>query len=367
MNIPFSDIRKINLRFEQEFLLAQQQLLRDDFLIKGKAVSNFEAAYAAYCGTKFCIGTGNGLDALTLIFKGFTVLGKLNPNDEILVPANTYIASILSIIHAGLRPVFIEPNTETFNIDPAEIKKNITTKTKGILAVHLYGQLADMKAVCQLAGQHQLLVIEDAAQAHGAISGDGKKAGNLSHAAAFSFYPTKNLGALGDAGAVTTNNAELATIVSQLANYGRTDKYTNRYAGVNSRLDSLQAAFLSIKLKHLDADNQKRQAVAKFYLENIRNPKIVLPQVADWDGHVFHLFVIRAENRDELQPYLSENGIETMIHYPVAPHKQEALKAYNRLHLPVTESLQETVLSLPLSPVMTTAEAEKIVEILNHF
>lgn len=367
MNIPFLDLKKINLRFEQEFLSAQKQLLHDDILIKGKAVSRFEKEYAAYCGIRFCVGTGNGLDALTLIFRAYIALGKLHPGDEVIVPANTYIASILSILHAGLKPVLTEPNSETFNLNVLEIERNITPKTKAVLAVHLYGQLADMKAINQIADRHQLIVVEDAAQAHGALSRDGKKAGNLSHAAAFSFYPTKNLGALGDAGAVTTNDAELATVISQLADYGRIDKYTNRYAGINSRLDSLQAAFLSIKLKHLDTDNQKRRTVAKTYLENIQNPKISLPQIVDWESHVFHLFVVKTRNRMTLQEYLTENKIETLIHYPVAPHKQEALKVYNQLRLPITETLQETVLSLPISPVMTRAEVEQVVKILNRF
>jgi len=367
MNIPFLDLKKINLRFEREFLSAQQHLLRDDFLIKGRAVSDFEMEFAAYCDTKFCVGTGNGLDALTLIFKAYIAMGKLKPEDEILVPANTYIATVLSIIHAGLKPVFIEPNAQTFNLDIVETEIKITKKTKGILAVHLYGQLADMNMIRPLAKRFDLLVIEDAAQAHGAVSKEGIKAGNLSHAAAFSFYPTKNLGALGDAGAVTTNHAELATLISQLANYGRTDTYTNQYAGVNSRLDSLQAAFLSIKLKHLDTDNQRRRAIAKFYLENIKNPKIELPEVADWESHVFHLFVVKTKHREVLQKYLTENNIETLIHYPIAPHRQEALRAYNHLPLPVTESLQEIVLSLPISPVMTDAEVGKVVELINNF
>lgn len=367
MKIQFLDLKKVNLRFEREFLMVQQQLLHSDFLIKGKAVSDFEKEFAAYCGTQFCVGTGNGLDALTLIFKAYLVMGKLKPEDEILVPANTYIATVLSIIHAGLKPVFVEPNAQTFNLDVVDIEKKITSKTKGILAVHLYGQLADMKTIQFVAKRSDLLVIEDAAQAHGAVSMEGKKAGNLSHAAAFSFYPTKNLGALGDAGAVTTNQAELATVISQLADYGRTDKYTNRYAGVNSRLDSLQAAFLQIKLKQLDADNQCRRAIAKFYLENINNPKIELPEVVDWESHVFHLFVVKTKHREVLQKYLRENKIETLIHYPIAPHKQEALNAYNHLHLPVTELLQESVLSLPISPVMTDAEVEKVVELINHF
>jgi dTDP-4-amino-4,6-dideoxygalactose transaminase len=367
MKIQFLDLKKVNLRFEREFLSVQQQLLHDDFLIKGKAVSDFEKEFAAYCGTKFCVGTGNGLDALTLIFKAYIALGKLKPEDEILIPANTYIATVLSVLHAGLKPVFVEPNAQTFNLDLAETEKKITKKTKGILAVHLYGQLADMKAIQSLSKQSDLLVIEDAAQAHGAVSPEGKKAGNLSHAAAFSFYPTKNLGALGDAGAVTTNHAELATVISQLADYGRTDKYINRFAGVNSRLDSLQAAFLQIKLKQLDADNQRRRTIAKSYLDKIKNPKIELPLVADWESHVFHLFVVKTKSREVLQKYLAENKIETLIHYPVAPHKQEALKAYNHLRLPVTELLQETVLSLPVSPVMTDAEVGKVLEALNQF
>jgi dTDP-4-amino-4,6-dideoxygalactose transaminase len=365
MTQAFLNLQQLNARFETEFSEAQKQILTNDFLIKGKAVSNFEAAFAAYCGTQFCVGTGNGLDALILILKAYIGLGKLKAGDEVIVPANTYIATILAIKHAGLTPILTDADPDDFNIDLVQLQKNITPKTKAILLVHLYGQLAKMDEIKQIADQHALLLIEDAAQAHGAVDVSGKKAGNLSDAAAFSFYPTKNLGALGDAGAVTTNDADLANMVAQLGDYGRVHKFENTHIGHNSRLDSLQAAFLSIKLKHLDADNAMRRANAKRYLNEITHPLITLPKVNMLASHVFHQFVVRCSRRDDLKKYLLAHGIETDIHYPIPPHRQKALPSLHKLSFSVTERLHNTVLSLPIYPTLEDKALTRIISVLN--
>ncbi|HRA71911.1 MAG TPA: DegT/DnrJ/EryC1/StrS family aminotransferase, partial [Flavobacterium sp.] len=308
--------------------------------------------------------------ALVLIFKGYIQLGKLQKGDEVIVPANTYIASILAILEADLVPVLVEPKLETYNLNPDLISEKITSKTKAILAVHLYGQLAEMEKINAIAIQNNLLVIEDAAQAHGAIS-NFRKSGNLSNAAAFSFYPGKNLGALGDGGAVVTNDSELAKVIQSLRNYGSEAKYQNEFIGVNSRLDELQAAFLNVKLPNLDAENTIRKAIAKRYLSEIKNDKIVLPTLSlrgtTQSNHVFHLFVIRTENREKLQQYLLENGIQTMIHYPIAPHKQKAFSSWNDLSFPITEKIHNEILSLPISPVMTDDEVGFVISILNKY
>ncbi|MGH2666365.1 DegT/DnrJ/EryC1/StrS family aminotransferase [Flavobacterium sp.] len=364
--IPFLDLHKINKPYEEAFQQKLKGILDSGWYILGNEVKTFENNFAAYCETKYCIGVGNGLDALVLIFKAYMELGKLQKGDEVIVPANTYIASILAILQADLIPVLVEPKLETFTINPSLIQEKITSKTKAILVVHLYGQLAEMEEIIETAKRNDLLIIEDAAQTHGAIL-NGKKAGNLGHAAGFSFYPGKNLGALGDAGAVTTSDQELAKTVNSIRNYGSEAKYYNDFIGVNSRLDELQAAFLNVKLPDLNSDNEKRRAIAKRYLLEIKNSKIVLP---DWDlssSHVFHLFVIRAENRDELQNYLLENGIQTMIHYPVAPHKQKALKQWNDLSFPITEKIHNEVLSLPISPVISDDEVSHVISILNKY
>jgi dTDP-4-amino-4,6-dideoxygalactose transaminase len=341
--------------------------------ILGDEVQSFETNFANYCGTKYCIGVGNGLDALALIFKGYIQLGKLQKGDEVIVPANTYIASILAILQADLIPVLVEPRLETYNINPDLIADKITSKTKAILVVHLYGQLAEMEKINAIAKEHNLLVIEDAAQAHGALSVipsavEGQlKAGNLSDAAAFSFYPGKNLGALGDAGAITTNDDSLANVLYSFRNYGSEKKYHNEFIGTNSRLDELQAAFLNVKLPHLDSDNEKRKAIAKRYLYEIKNDKIILPTWDLSDNHVFHLFVIRTNNREHFQNYLSENRIENMIHYPIPPHKQKAFATWNFLSFPITEQIHNEVLSLPTSPILTTQEVDFVIEIINNY
>jgi dTDP-4-amino-4,6-dideoxygalactose transaminase len=373
--IPFLDLKKVNAIYEPVFQEKLKTFLDNGWYILGKEVAIFEANFANYCDTKYCIGVGNGLDALVLIFKGYIQLGKLQKGDEVIVPANTYIATILAILQADLIPVLVEPKLETYNINPELIPEKINSKTKAILVVHLYGQLAEMEIINKIAIQNNLIVVEDAAQAHGAFSGF-RKAGNLSNAAAFSFYPGKNLGALGDAGAVTTNDTELAKIIQSMRNYGSETKYYTDYIGINSRLDELQAAFLNVKLPHLDEDNNKRIAIAKRYLSEIKNDKITLPTLslqevardeAKQSNHVFHLFVIRTPKREDLQRYLLENGIHTMIHYPIPPHQQKAFENWNNLSFPITEKIHNEVLSLPMSPVLTDDEVSLVIEISNKY
>ena len=365
--IHFLNLRKLNQPFEVAFQKKMKQFLDDGWYILGNEVKQFETDFASYCSTKHCIGVGNGLDALVLIFKGYIHLGKLQKGDEVIVPANTYVASILAVLQADLVPVLVEPRLETYNINPDEIEAKITSKTKAILPVHLYGQLCEMKAINEIAQKHNLLVIEDAAQAHGSQFSENEKAGNLSHASAFSFYPGKNLGALGDGGAITTNDDGLAEVLFSMRNYGSKVKYENEIIGVNSRLDELQAAFLNIKLKQLDSENEFRRSMAKRYLSEIKNEKVIMPS---WDlsqNHVFHLFVIRTSNRLELQNYLKENGIETMIHYPIPPHKQKALSNWNNLSFPITEKIHDEVLSIPLNSGLKASEIQHIITILNQY
>ncbi|PZX94395.1 aminotransferase [Flavobacterium aquariorum] len=358
--IKFLDLKKINEPYETAFQEKLKSVLSSGWYILGKEVQEFEINFALYCGAKYCIGVGNGLDALTLIFKGYIQLGKLQKGDEVIVPANTYIASILAILQADLVPILVEPKLETYNIDPTLIQDKITSRTKAILVVHLYGQLAKMDAINEIVNRNNLIVVEDAAQSSGAIS-------NQQSVVAYSFYPTKNLGALGDGGAVVTNDAELAKTIKSLRNYGSEIKYQNDFIGVNSRLDELQAAFLNLKLSNLNTDNEKRRSIAKGYLSEIKNDKITLPF---WDlsnNHVFHLFVIRTQNREDLQNYLAKNNIETVIHYPIPPHQQKALESWNNLSFPITEKIHKEVLSLPISPVMTLEEVDYVVEILNKY
>ena len=364
--IKFLDLHKINKPYEGIFAEKFTQFLAKGHYILGNEVESFENHFAQFCGSQHCIGVGNGLDALVLIFKSYIELGLLAKGDHVIVPANTYIASILAIIQADLVPILVEPNPETFNLDPEELTKNITSQTKAILVVHLYGQLADMAAISSIAKQHGLLIIEDAAQAHGAQI-EKVKAGNFGDAAAFSFYPAKNLGALGDAGAVMTNSSLLSQMIRRLRNYGSEVKYTNDFIGINSRLDELQASFLNIKVPHLNHDNDKRRSVAKFYLENIKNPKIQLPYYSGGNDHVFHQFVIRTKDRNELAEYLKAQQIETMIHYPIAPHKQKAFAKWNHLSFPITEKIHAEVLSLPISPMLSSNEISQIVEAVNRY
>ena len=378
--IPFLDLKKINEPYEAAFQEKLKTVLDDGWYILGNEVAAFETSFAKYCGTQHCIGTGNGFDALVLIFKGYIQLGKLQKGDEVIVPANTYIASILAILQADLIPVLVEPKLETYNINPDLIQREITSKTRAILAVHLYGQLAEMDAINEIAVANDLLVIEDAAQAHGAISeveSRKSKVENLDmqniniKTQAFSFYPGKNLGALGDAGAVTTNDSELAKAIQALRNYGSETKYHNDYIGINSRLDELQAAFLNVKLPNLDYENEKRRTIAKRYLSEIKNEKIILPTVSllgtEQSNHVFHLFVIRTQNRNDLQDYLYQNDIQTVIHYPIPPHNQKALSLWNHLSFPITQKIHDEVLSLPISPILTMDEVSYIVAVLNKY
>ncbi|HSD14558.1 MAG TPA: DegT/DnrJ/EryC1/StrS family aminotransferase [Flavobacterium sp.] len=358
--IKFLDIKTINEPFEAAFQEKLNSFLERGWYILGDEVKAFEEEFAAYCGSKYCIGVGNGLDAIILAFKAYIEMGNLQEGDEIIVPANTYIASIIGIIHAGLVPVFVEPDERTYNIDPKQIEAKISEKTKGMLIVHLYGQLAPMDEIMEIGYKYDLLIVEDAAQGHG-LPFKG------SHTRAFSFYPGKNLGALGDAGAVVTNDEKLAKTIKSFSNYGSETKYYNDYLGFNSRLDELQAGFLRLKLPHLTSENEKRRAVAQRYLSEINNDKITLPFYDGSDNHVFHLFVIRTAKRDELQRYLSENGIQTMIHYPVAPHRQKAMKEFHHLSFPITEKIHEEVVSLPMSSVLTEDEIGYVVKILNGY
>lgn len=365
--IKFLDLHKINSRFEGQFQEQFKLFLDSGHYVLGKGVSTFETNFANYCNTKHCIGVSNGLDALILIFKGYLELGKLKTGDEVIVPSNTYIATIIAILQAGLKPVFVEPNIETFNIEASEILKHITNKTKAILVVHLYGQLTDMDGIQNIAKQSNLLVIEDAAQAHGATNEYGKPAGSLSNAAAFSFYPSKNLGALGDGGAITTNDLALAKVLKQLRNYGASSKYVNDIIGSNNRLDEIQALFLNVKLKCLDEDNEKRREVALRYLSAITNDKVKLPFYNNSNNHIFHLFVVLVEDRESFIMFLKANGIETLIHYPIPPHNQKALINYKTLQLPITERIHKTCVSLPISPIMTSQEIDHIIKTINEY
>ena len=364
--IKFLDLKKINQPFEAAFQEKMNKFLENGWYVLGNEVKQFEESFASYCGAKYCIGVGNGLDALVLIFKGYIHLGKLKKGDEIIVPANTYIASILAVLEADLIPVLVEPKVETYNINSDLIEAKITNKTKAILAVHLYGQLAEMDAINAIAKKYNLLVIEDAAQAHGAEE-NSTRAGDFGNAAGFSFYPGKNLGALGDAGAITTNEDALAEVLYQLRNYGSKVKYHNEIIGVNSRLDELQAAFLNVKLPFLENENEKRRSIAKQFLSGIKNDKIILPFWYFTKNHVFHLFVIRTTNRTELASYLKENGIETMIHYPIPPHQQKAFLEWNNLSFPITEKIHDEVLSIPLNSTLSDEDINFIISILNKY
>jgi len=366
--ISFLDLKAINQQYAGEISVAIQDVLESGWYIRGQQVEQFEEEFAEFCTAKHCVGVANGLDALILIFRAYKLLGRLKDGDEVMVPANTYIASILAITENNLTPILVEPDAGTFNLDAKEAEKHITPKTKAILAVHLYGQLADVDGLPGLCRAHDLLLVEDAAQAHGAVAARGQKAGSIGDAAGFSFYPGKNLGALGDGGAVTTNDEELAALIKQLGNYGSEAKYYNSHLGINSRLDEIQAAVLRVKLRHLETDTQKRREVAKQYSKEINNASIVLPQ---WDmdakDHVFHLYVIRCQERARLQQHLDDHGIQTVIHYPVPPHQQKAYSAWNHLHLPITEKIHEEVLSLPISPVISPKEVCSIVDVLNTY
>ena len=360
--IDFLNLRKINDKYEAQINNSIKTVLESGWYILGKQNEKFEQNFAKFCGTKFCIGVANGLEALNLIIKA-SGFGK---GDEIIVPANTYIATILAITSNGCTPILVEPDINTYNINPDLIEEKITEKTKAIMVVHLYGQAVEMQKIWDIAKKYNLKVFEDSAQAHGAIY-QGRRTGNLSDASGFSFYPGKNLGCLGDGGAVTTNDEELANKIRALRNYGSNIKYHNIYQGVNSRLDEIQAAILDVKLPYLDEDNDKRRKIANYYLENITNKNIILRKSYSEEANVWHIFPIRTKNREKLQEYLKQNDIQTLIHYPIPPHKQVCYKEWNSISLPVTEEIHNTILSLPISPVLELSEAEKVVEAINNF
>ncbi len=364
--IPFLDLKKINAQYREELIEACVKVIDSGWYVQGTECENFEKEFADYCGSKYSIGVANGLDALSLILRAYKELNVLKDNDEVLVPANTYIASILAISQNNLKPILVEPSKDTYNIDINEIEKHITSKTKAIMIVHLYGQAVDINKVLLIAKKYNLKVIEDCAQAHGAYYED-KRVGSLGDASGFSFYPGKNLGALGDGGAVTTNDKELAQTIKALSNYGSHKKYENIYKGTNSRLDEMQAAMLRVKLRFLDEEINKRRLVSKYYRENINNIHFELPKVKNEESHVWHLFVVKSKRREDIQKYLENNGIQTLIHYPIAPHKQEAYKELANESFPITENIHDEVFSLPLSPVQSIEDTKKIVDIINNY
>lgn len=369
--IPFLNLRDVNCQYRDQLIAAVVNVIDSGWYIQGEEVRNFEKEYARYCGARYCIGVGNGLDALTLTLRAWKELGKIKSGDEVLVPANTFIASVLAITENGLVPVLVEPNNLSYNIDVQLIEKAITPKTKVILPVHLYGQLAEMAAIKSIANRFDLLVLEDAAQAHGA-SEAGKKAGNLGDAAAFSFYPGKNLGALGDGGCVTTNDEELARTIRAIGNYGSYKKYQHHYKGINSRLDEIQAAMLRVKLAHLDAELERRREIARAYSNNINNGSIILPidpcsSDLELKKHAFHLYVVRTHHRAKLERYLEDNGIQTLIHYPIPIHKQNAYSDFFDDDYLISEALSQETLSIPISPVMTDDSVWKVIELVSGF
>ena len=365
--IKFLDLQKVNLAYQQEIEENLLRVFRKGWYLLGEEVRKFEGHMKTYTGSPNIIGVANGLDALRLILRAYIEMGVMQKEDEVIVPANTYIASILAISDNGLTPVLVEPDIHTYNIDISKIEEKITAKTKAIMLVHLYGRAVFSDEVYRLAKKYNLKIIEDNAQAIGA-EWNGIKTGNLGDAAGFSFYPGKNMGALGDAGAVACKDDELANAVRAIANYGSHKKYVNRYKGLNSRLDEIQAAILDVKLKYIDADNARRREIAHRYIREIKNDNIILPEIpADDKEHVWHIFVIRTKERDKLQQYLKDNGIETLIHYPIPPHKQEAYKEWNNLSFPITEQIHREVLSLPMSPVLTEKEIDSVINVLNNY
>ncbi len=364
--VKFLDIKKITERYALGIHEAASRVIDSGWYLLGEATRQFEKDYAGYIGTEYCIGVANGLDALRIILRAYIELGVMKEGDEIIVPANTFIASIIAITDNRLIPVLVEPDTKTYQIDETKIESAITPKTKGIMIVHLYGQCAYTEKIGEICRKHDLKLIEDNAQATG-CKFNGKMTGSLGDAAGHSFYPGKNLGALGDGGAITTNDRLLANTARSLANYGSSVKYVFDYQGYNSRLDEIQAAMLGVKLSGLDQDNGRRKKVARYYMEHINHPEVALPAIKDWEAHVFHLFVIRSARRDALLKHLDDNGVQALIHYPVPPHKQKAYNEWNQKHFPITESIHAEVLSLPISQVITDDEATIVVEAVNSF
>ena len=364
--VKFLDLQKINAQYCLELKKASERVIDSGWYLLGKEVKDFENNLETFQEGGNAIAVANGLDALRLIFKGYIELGIMKEGDEVIVPANTYIASILAITDNNLVPIFVEPDLETFNLNLSLIEKNISPRTKAIMIVHLYGKACWSKDLELLSKKNNLLIVEDNAQAIGA-RWNGVRTGNLGDAAGFSFYPGKNLGALGDSGAVTTKNGDLAKIIRALANYGSAQKYINEYQGLNSRLDEIQAAFLNVKLKYVDSEIDRRKEIANFYLKNISNPNVILPIENESDGHVWHLFVIRTNDRKNLQDFLLKNGVQTLIHYPIPPHKQKCYSEFSKLFLPITELIHEEVLSLPISQVMEMNEVQLIVDLINSW
>ena len=364
--IPFLDLKGLNTQYKTELIEACTKVIDSGWYIQGNECKEFEKEFAEYCGTKYAIGVANGLDALILILRAYKEMGIMNDGDEVIVPSNTYIASILAISQNNLVPVLVEPDMNTYLLDPSKIEEKITSKSKAILPVHLYGQTCEMEKINEISKKYNLKVIEDSAQSHGAYYKD-KRSGNLGDASGFSFYPGKNLGALGDGGAVTTNDEELALAIKALGNYGSHKKYENLYKGVNSRLDEMQAAMLRVKLRYLDNELEKRRDIANYYLENIKNENIILPVVRAESNHVWHLFVIRTSKRDELQKYLLDNGVQTLIHYPIPPHNQNAYKEWNNENYPITEQIHTEVLSLPISGIQSLEDTKDITNLINQF
>lgn len=370
--IKFLDLKKINAQYAKEMKQVAEEVIDSGWYLLGERVTQFEKSLAVYIGVNYAIGVGNGLDALRLILRAYIEMGVMDEGDEVIVPANTYIATILAITDNRLKPVLVEPDINTYNLDFSLIEQHITSRTRAIMVVHLYGQICWSEELVKIAKKHKLRIIEDNAQAIGA-EWNGRKSGGLGDAAGNSFYPGKNLGALGDAGCVTTNDENLANVIRALGNYGSQLKYMNKYQGFNSRMSEIQAAFLNIKLKYLEQENQRRREIAQYYSNNITNPSITLPNqrlspsVSQSLNHVWHLFVIRHPERDKLQAYLQEEGIQTLIHYPISPHKQEAYKEWNDLTYPITEKIHAEVLSLPISPVMSNKDIDTVVNSLNNF
>ena len=365
--IPFLSLKDITAKYAEEIHQAVLRVVDSGWYLQGAENERFEQHYSEFIGTKYCIGCANGLDALIWIYRAYLELGIMQPGDEVIVQANTYIASALAITENGLKAVLVEPNPETLELDDSKIEEAITPRTKSILLVHLYGRCAYTEKIGEICKKHNLRLIEDNAQAHGCTF-KGKRTGSIGEAAGHSFYPGKNLGALGDGGAVTTDNEALAECIRTLANYGSSKKYVFKYCGRNSRLDEIQAAVLDVKLRHLDEDNRLRQQVAAYYYDNIKNPLIKLPARMPDENNVYHLFPILCEHRDELQQYLKENGVQTLIHYPIPPHLQECYKSeWGEVSLPITECLAQQELSLPISQVMSHEDIAKVVEVLNSF
>lgn len=360
--ILFLDMQASYTELKSKIDAAVEAVLSSGWYLLGQELERFEADFAQFCGAKHCIGVANGLEALELILKAYNI----GPGDEVIVPSNTYIASWLAVSYVGATPIPVEPLEDTFNIDPALIKAAITSRTKAIMPVHLYGQAADMAVINRIAKEHQLKVIEDSAQAHGALY-QGKRVGGLGDAAGFSFYPGKNLGAMGDGGAITTNDSVLAEKLKMLRNYGSKIKYQHEIKGSNSRLDEIQAAILSVKLQCLDEWNHRRQKLAEEYLTQLAGLPLVLPVAEQKDQHVWHLFVIRTPQRDALQRYLKENGIATLIHYPIPPHQQGAYQEMRDLSLPISEKMHCEVLSLPMGPHLTSAQVSRVCQLIQHF